>query len=200
MPLPVLSAAVEGVVDEAVVRRLISHAGGDTGTVYGRRGKPYLKQRIGGFNQAARHAPWVILVDLDNDAHCAAILRAEWLPNPAPQLCFRIALREVETWLLADREAAARFLSVAKNRVPQDPESVTKPKEFVVNLARRSRRRDIREDMVPRPGSGRAVGPAYTSRLAEFASTRWRPPFASERSDSLRRAIRCIQRLVESSG
>lgn len=200
MLLPVFSAAVEGVVDEAVVRRLISHAGGDTGTVYGRRGKPYLRQRIAGFNQAARHAPWVILVDLDNDADCAAVLRAEWLPNPAPQLCFRIALREVETWLLADREAAARFLRVTKGRIPQDPESVTNPKEFVVNLARRSRRRDIREDMVPRPGSGRAVGPAYTSRLAEFASTRWRPPIAAERSDSLKRAIRCIQRLVESSG
>ena len=89
------------------MRRLISHAGGDTGTVYGLRGKPYLRQRIAGFNQAARHAPWVILVDLDNDADCAAVLRAEWLPNPAPELCFRIALREVETWLLADREAAA---------------------------------------------------------------------------------------------
>jgi hypothetical protein len=35
----------------------------------------------------------------------------------------------------------------------------------VVELARYSRRRDIREDMVPRPGSGRSVGAAYTSRL-----------------------------------
>ena len=68
MLLPVFSAAVEGVVDEAVVPRLISHAGGETGTVYGRRGKPCLRQRIAGFNQAARHAPWVVLVDLDNDA------------------------------------------------------------------------------------------------------------------------------------
>ena len=182
------------------MRRLIGHVGGDSGTIYGRRGKTYLRQRIKGFNQAARYSPWIVLVDLDDDADCAAALRARWLPNPAPHLCFRVALREVETWLLADREAAARFLSVAKSRIPQHPEGVANPKEFVVKLARHSRRRDIREDLIPRPGSGRAVGPAYTSRLAEFASTKWRPPVASERSDSLSRAIRCIQRLVTSSG
>ena len=187
-------------MDEAVVRRLIGHTGGDSGTVYGRRGKSYLQLRIDGFNRAARHSPWIVLVDLDDDADCAAALCADWLPDPAPHLCFRIAVREMETWLLADREAAARFLSVPGSRIPQDPETVANPKEFVVSLARRSRRRDIRVDMVPRPGSGRAVGPAYTSQLADFASTSWRPPVASERSDSLRPAIRCIRQLVESSG
>ena len=68
-----------------------------------------------------------MLVDLDDDADCAAALCADRLPDPAPHLCFRVAVREMETWLLADREAAARFLSVPGSRIPQDPETVANP-------------------------------------------------------------------------
>jgi hypothetical protein len=194
-----ISAAVEGITDEAVVRRLILHVGAQPGTVYGKQGKPHLQTRIAGFNNAAQHTPWLVLVDLDHDADCAPPLRANWLPAPAPRMCFRVAVRAVEAWLLADFEAMADFLGVARSRVPRDPESLSVPKEALVNLARQSRRKAIREDLVPREGSGRAVGPGYTSRLIEFASTHWRPKKAAHRADSLRRAIACLQRLVEAA-
>src|SRR4029077_20319304 len=92
----------------------------------------------------------------------------------------------------------ARFLSVNTSRVPQNPESVDFPKNTVIELARQSRRREIREDMVPRPGSGRAVGPAYTARLIEFVigmSTGWRPEVAAQYSESLNRSLRCLHRI-----
>ena len=41
-----ISAAVEGSLDEAVVGRLIRNVGGLPGTVYGKNGKPYLRNRI----------------------------------------------------------------------------------------------------------------------------------------------------------
>jgi hypothetical protein len=63
-----------------------------------------------------------------------------------------------------------------------------------VDLAARSRRRAIREDMVPRSGSGRSVGQAYASRLIEFVDGYWRPEMAANNSDSLRR---CCERLDE---
>lgn len=69
----------------------------------------------------------------------------------------------------------------------------------LVNLARRSRRKAIRQDMVPRARSGRQEGPAYTSRMTEFASEKWRPEVAAEHSESLRRAIQCLQRLAAAS-
>jgi hypothetical protein len=194
-----ISAAVEGTIDEAVVRRLILHVSAQPGTVYGKKGKPHLQSRVHGYNHAAQHTPWLVLVDLDHDADCAPPLHANWLPAPAPRMCFRVAVREVEAWLLADFEAMADFLGVARNRVPRDPESLSAPKEALVNLARHSRRKAIREDLVPRAGSGRAVGPAYSSRLIEFASTHWRPAMAARRADSLRRAIACLQRLVEAA-
>ena len=198
--LVVVTGAVEGDVDEAVLRRLVEHVGAMPGPVHGKNGKTYLQQRLGGYNQAAQLSPWVVLVDLDHDADCAPPFRASWLPNPAPYMCFRVAVRMVEAWLLADRERLSRFLSVHASQVPLNPEAVDDPKQSMVDLARQSRRREIREDMVPRPGSGRTVGPAYTSRLIEFVlegTFGWRPEVAAKLSDSLDRCLDCLRRLVK---
>ena len=169
------------------------------GTVYGREGKPNLRRRINGFNNAARLTPWFVLVDLDNDAGCAPTLRKAWLPDPAPNLCLRIAVREVEAWLMADAETLASHLGVPANRIPRIPESLEQPKNEMVNLGRRSRRREVREDMVPREASGRRVGPAYASRLIEYVENKWRPEVAANHSESLRRAILCLKRLMQAS-
>lgn len=191
-----ISAAVEGATDEAVVRRLIRHVGAEPGPVYGKKGKPDLRLRIQGFNHAAHRAPWLVLVDLDQDAACAPPMRSEWIPHPATQLCLRVAVRAMEAWLMADTDALATFLGVAATRLPADPEAEVMPKRTLVNLARRSRRMAIRKDMVPRDGSGRSEGPAYASRIIEFTSNHWRPDVAAARSDSLRRAIACLRRLA----
>ena len=73
-------------------------------------------------------------------------------------------------------------------------ELLADPKLTLVNIARTSRRRDIRADMVPREGSGRAVGPAYTSRVIEYSQGPWRPHVAARYSDSL---ARFCTRLIE---
>ena len=102
MPAPVtISAAVEGDVDEAVVRRLILEAGAQPGSVYGKNGKAALRAKINGYNNAARHAPWFVLVDLNGDAECAPPLRENWILAPAPRLCFRVAVRQIEAWLIS---------------------------------------------------------------------------------------------------
>lgn len=123
----VIRAAVEGIVDEAVVRKLVESAGRVLGVVYGKQGKSLLRQRITGYNNAAQHTPWLVLVDPDHDENCAPPLRSAWLPQPAPHLCFRIAVREVEAWLLADIGRLAQFLSVARSKLPADPERLRRP-------------------------------------------------------------------------
>src|SRR5262245_54185057 len=122
-----ISAAVEGIVDEAVARKLILFAGGSPGVVFGKQGKPFLRQRVQGYNAAAQHAAWIILVDLDNDHICAGPLRAIWLPQQAPRLCFRVAVRAVEAWLLADAERIATFLRIGLGKVPAEPETLPNP-------------------------------------------------------------------------
>jgi hypothetical protein len=114
----VISAAVEGIVDEAVIHRLVTQAGAIPGIIYGKNGKQDIRLKIQGYNGAAQRTPWIVLVDLDNDADCATILHATWLPDPAPFMCFRVAVRQVEAWLLADREQVA---SLFPNRACADP-------------------------------------------------------------------------------
>jgi hypothetical protein len=134
-----------------------------------------------------------VLMDLDR-ANCAPDLVTKLLPRPASQMRFRIAVRTVEAWLLADTERFATFFSVAKSRLPGDPEAIADPKQAVVNLANHSNRRAIRQDLLPVAGSGRRVGPGYEARMIEFAidSNGWRPEVAASRSDSLRRCLNAL--------
>ena len=195
---PPVNVLVEGITDEAVVRRLLAHAGLTCGTVYGKRGKGALLERLPSYNQAARFAPWLVVVDLDQDAECAPPFARTVLPDAAIRMHFRVAVRAVESWLLADAERLAAFLGVPVARIPPNPDAEPDPKRTLVDLARRSRRRAIREDIVPREESGSRVGPGYTGRLIEFVMTaehRWRPDMAVQRSDSLRRCVEALQTL-----
>jgi hypothetical protein len=190
----VISGAVEGIVDEAVVTRLVAHVGGEQGTIYGKAGKHNLLERLQGFNEAARRFPWFVLVDLDTDFDCAPNALPVWLPAPSSWMCFRIAVREAEAWLLADSDSLAGYLGVSRGAVPRDPEGLADAKQALVNVARRSRRRAIREDMVPRAGSGRQVGAAYASRVIDFVTSSWQPDAAAGAAPSLRR---CLDALAE---
>jgi len=190
----VLSGVVEGPTDEAVLSRLVVEAGATLGSVSGKTGKNRLLQQLAGYNKAARFSPWVVLVDLDRDGECAPSCRVSWLPSPEPQMCFRIVVRAMEAWLLADRGQMAKFLSVSEVRIPSNPEEVNDPKRCLIDLARRSRKR---QDMVPKLGSDRSVGPAYSQRLIQFAEGFWGPEVAARRSDSLRRCRQRLKELVE---
>src|SRR5690606_11696976 len=154
----------------AVASRLILHVGGRPGAVYGKVGKATLRNKINGYNNAAKHSPWFVLVDLNGEADCARPLLQAWLPVRAPNLCFRVAVRQVEAWLMADAEMLAKFLRAPRAEVPANPEAIQNAKAAMVNIARKSKQSAMKDDMVPRHGSGRSVGPAYSSRLIEYAT------------------------------
>lgn len=193
-PLPVeVRAAVEGNLDEAVAYRLITECGGQLGEVFGKQGRPYLRKHVRGYNTGARYGGlWFVLVDLDRDS-CAPALVAETLPDPAGGMCFRVAVREVEAWLLADRMGFARWAGIRASLIPVDVEAIARPKERLVAIVRESRWRERREAIVPHPDSGRSAGPAYTSVLTDFVATDWDVEAAARVAPSLARAIRCLR-------
>lgn len=191
------SAVVEGDIDEAVLAKLTESLSLGLGSVYGRVGKQYIYARIGAYNKAANFSPWIVLIDLDEDAPCAPTLSARLLPQPSKFMIFRVAVRAVESWLLADRREFAAFIGVNQSQIPTAPDSIIDPKGFVVNLARTSRKPYIRTELVPRVASGKRVGPAYSSRLIEFVLYKWDPLRAEGLSDSLRRCKEGIRKLVE---
>jgi len=196
-----ISVAVEGIVDRAVLERLAADLRFSIGSFHGLKGKQYLKQKIPAFNSAARFSPWLVLVDL-NSCRCAPALRAEWLSVSSELMRFRVAVHAVEAWLMADAETLSDFLHVPRALVPSEPDGLSHPKDSLVNLARRSTRAEIRKDMVPRPGSGNNIGPAYSSRLIEYALDRrngWRLNIAADVSDSLRRCTQSLETFVTGS-
>jgi len=195
-----INLLVEGLTDEVVLHRLLAYTRLRPGITYGKNGKAALLQRLPNYNQAAYHYPWLVVVDLDQDAACAPDYIAQLLPQVAPQLYLRVAVRAIEAWLLADAENLTAFLSTPRQRAPQWPEAEQDPKATLVDLARHSRSRAIREDIVPRPASGAKVGPGYAGRLIEFVAGNhthtWRPAVAAERADSLHRCLQALHHLA----
>jgi hypothetical protein len=125
-----INLAVEDELSELVLRRLLGASGVDyhVGVVNRRGGFGYLRSRVSGWNRAAAGVPFLVLTDLDN-APCPPALLADWLPEgPHPNLMFRVAVREVEAWLIADRLALARFLRCRPRDVPPDPEALPRAK------------------------------------------------------------------------
>jgi hypothetical protein len=193
---------VEGDLDEALLRRILDYVGISLRAVYGRKRKQFLLQSVNGYNNAARFTPWVILIDLDRDCDCAPPFAQKWLARPSAYMCFRVAVRTIEAWLLADRERLAQLLGVNVAWLPTDPDYLDDPKRELINLARRSRRRAVRDDLVPRQGSGRSVGPLYTTRMIEFLQDEtagWRLDQALRASDSLARCVIRLRSLAEAA-
>lgn len=197
VPPVFVSGAVEGPSDEPVLRRIIEERGGIVHRVQVQNGKPNLRRALPGYNTAARRSAWLVLVDLDQGHPCAGALVDEWLPAPSPHMRLRVVVRQIEAWLLADAERFATFFAVRAGAIPQNPDSIPDAKQKVIALVSDSRRAALRQDMAPRPGSGRRVGPAYSSRLIAFASNPekgWRLDVAMNHSRSL---AKCVARLDE---
>jgi hypothetical protein len=187
-----VNIAVEGELDEAVLKKVLTSVGIEVANVYGKRGKNNLRENVPRYNQAAHYGRWVILVDLNNDAECPPPFINSWLPARNQNLQLRVAVRAVEAWLLAERDEMARFLAVAEKRIPLHPENEEKPKTALINVARHSRSRTIRADIVPSEISTASQGPGYTTRLIEFTVKYWNPERASFSATSLKRSINTL--------
>lgn len=191
-----VSFAVEGDTDEAAVRRMATHLGIVVHEVFVRNGKANVLKALPGLNGSAQAQPWFVLVDLNGDTRCVPEAVRAHLPNPASQMRFRIAVRALESWILADKRGFARFFGVPTARVPNAPEAELDPKTSVIELARLSKKNIVRKGMPPRNGSGRRTGELYASLLIEFATTHWDLESARKVAPSLDRAMQRLNELA----
>ena len=196
-----ITLAVEDELSEHLLRVLLVQTKRNylVGTVYGKKGADFLKQKLPAFNNAAKSSPCLLLTDLDA-RDCVPELIEEWfgcqlLEFPKRRhvnLIFRVAVREVEAWVMADRERFADFLGVPKNLIPDQLDTVPDPKKLLLQIASKSRKRDLRNDIVPRPGDKRRIGPDYNGRLGEFVQSSWRADVAYAHSPSLARTWKIL--------
>jgi hypothetical protein len=161
------------------------------------RGVTRLRASLSRYAEVAAHVQPVLCV-ADTDGGCAATLPDAWLPKVPARLILRLAVPEAESWVLADSARFAEAIAVPVGKVPREPDRLTDPKSAVLGLARRSRVRAVRTEVVSaldpgRPGSG------YNEHLVRFVRQCWRAGAASECSPSLQRAVRRLRALASSA-
>ncbi len=190
--------ATEDEVSEQVGLSLAAEANLEVGQCLRKGGNGYLRARIPNFLQMAQRQPVVVITDLDV-ARCPPELRNSFVGRRVAPASFvlRVAVREIESWLLADHPAM-RSLIGPGGVLPPRPDELPDPKSLLLMLARRAPRR-MREDLIKLRGAVASQGLGYNARLSQFVKEEWRPERASSRSDSLARARRQLQRLSESA-
>jgi len=139
------------------------------------RGSGYIKKNISEYNRTAKTVPVLVLIDLDSKECAPTLIEKEYLPfhRHNPKLLFRVAVREVESWVLADRDSFVKFLGIEGTSIQVKVDEIDDPKEYLINLARRSNKRELREAIVPRKGSGVDHGPDYNDSLMRFVRECW---------------------------
>lgn len=146
------------------------------------------------YQEQAQHIQPVLCI-ADTDRKCAVELLAAWLPRPHHErLLLRLAVTEAESWLIADREGFADAFQVPLNKLPQNPDEVDDPKRTVLTLARRSKQRLIRDEVVS-AGDPSKQGTGYNTHLRNFVLDRWSAHRAAQISPSLRRAMNRLSML-----
>jgi hypothetical protein len=166
---------------------------------------PGFPKVVGGFGNIKKQIPRYIdmarnpnsvnisLVDLDART-CAPNLIKRWFgrsPDQLPsRLIFRVAVREIESWLIADRKEFSRFLGIPQDNFSKCADEIINPKEFLFSLLQNKGRRKWHRDMLPEGNAH--IGPIYNAKLCEFIKDRWMPERAASCSPSLKSAIDAI--------
>ncbi len=157
------------------------------------RGVGNIRKSVPKYVSASRALPHVVLADLDQ-TRCAPLLRQQWGVAKLPDsMLFRVAVRESEAWVLADRAGFADFAGIPVIKVPAAPEALADPKLELVNLVRRSRNKRLAAELVPVQGSAVSIGPFYNERLGQFVRETWDVEAAMANSPSLERTFSRLQ-------
>ena len=190
-----LNLIIEDDLSEAVAKKILKEASSCYKVQNSQPwGKSKIISKIDDLNNAAKGYTYFILTDQDSPDRCPPIAINELRSPVHRNLLYRFAVMEIESWVMAHREAISRFLSVPLNRIPMDTDTILRPKECLINVARRSRSSNVKRDIVPEIGSTAKKGPDYNGRLIEFISEHWDVKTASQCSPSLKRTF---QRLVD---
>jgi hypothetical protein len=192
-----INIATEDPLSEAVAKRLVGQfTNFKIGLPpLGRKGNGHLRANLKSYFEIGKREPFLLITDLDQ-IKCPPNLISSWKRSvniPAPDnFLFRVAVREVEAWILADHTAMERLFKT-KN-FPVKPDSLDDPKRELLSLAKKAPR-NIREAMVVMDGAIASQGLEYNSTLVPFVENVWCPVRAATRSNSLNRACVRLQEL-----
>lgn len=158
------------------------------------------RARVEAMNNVAQRVMPVLMVADADQAPCPVTQLKAWLPhNPSNRLALRLAVREAEAWAMADHEGFAEFARLSPAQLPPEPESLSNPKQVLLKLIARCKRRDLRDEMLPGKRDRSPVGLGYNIHLKDFVSHYWLAERAASRAPSLARAMPRIVALLDPS-
>ena len=190
-----IALATEDELSEAIGLRLIAESPFQEADVLPlrRNGSGYLKSKVESWRQLAGQQVVLLLTDLDQ-IDCPVALRNEWLgTRPVPdRLLLRIAVREIESWVLADHDAMRKLIG-DRGKLPPAPDELGDPKAFLLNMVRKYAPRDVKQDLLAERGAMASQGLGYNRRLVAWVKSDWSPDRAAARSPSLLRARQALR-------
>ncbi len=191
-----ITLASEDELSEQVGLCLVAEVGLHAHQCLRRGGSGYLRSRVGNFCQMAAREPVILITDLDQSA-CAPALIADWLQGAVQPagLVFRVAVREIESWLIADHDALRALMGSRVRSITDDPDGLSDPKRTLLQIAEKAPR-DVREDMLARRNAVASQGLGYNARLCAMVREHWSPTRAANRSPSLARMRRRLRELA----
>lgn len=159
-----------------------------------KRGNGNIRKNIKKYlSMAQNNVRVLVLTDLDS-APCAPELVRDWCgisSNELPaRMRFRIASKEVESWIIADRARLGRYLGVSEALFTREPDAMHDPKEHLLSVIKTHAKRKWCKAMLPT--KDRKIGPDYNFHLCHFISNHWDIATAKSVSPSLGRAIRSL--------
>ncbi|BEL97155.1 DUF4276 family protein [Serratia marcescens] len=194
-----LVLGTEDELSEAIGEKLVSLTNGKliVNQKLRQNGFGYLKKRIHNFCQLAERHPVLLITDLDNAA-CPEKLKLSWLKErkEPDSFIFRVAVREIESWILADHSGLNTLFGKKAGKFPDNPDLLPNPKATLLSLAGKAPR-DVKEALVAKKGSTAIQGIQYNSLLCDFVKRNWNPEEASLRSKSLALTINSLNKLAE---
>lgn len=160
-------------------------------------GRGNVQRTLAAYANLAKVTPVLVGVDLDGDK-CAPTLLGTWQKSyqSHDKFLVRLAVREVESWVLADRKRFAKFINGKSDDITKSPDTLDDPKLELLRLASNTARSELKRELVPRNfNKYPRIGPAYNLQMCNFVREKWRPHVAKGNSESLSRAIAAIMTL-----
>ena len=212
MSIVSLYAYVEDEPSVAVAKRLLAYINQHSEVeIEFKQGFPVNKRGCGNIRKifpslvkmAYAGLPSLVITDLDR-FQCSPALIREWMglsdqtPVSIPsKLIFRIAEKEIESWIMADLDAFSNFIGISRDNFDPNPDSLNDPKQHLQNIIRKKGHKKWQREMLPQ-GRTASIGPLYNEKLCEFVEKYWNPARAAERSPSLHRALRAFRNVSNS--
>lgn len=192
-----ISIATEDILSEKLVIKLINEFNKfELINTFGKKGNGYIFKNIKKFHQLSFNRNILIVLDLDSrhneEAFTKEVLGCIKINS---NLKISVSVREIESWLLADKEGISEFLQISKDKITSNPELLLDPKEEIIKLAKKGKNIRTKNGIPPKKGAISKMGLSYNTLLTEFVENIWSSDRAKINSDSLQKILSTLEKM-----